>query len=603
MPRIYRKLSIYVLLLLLFLPLSASGTKLNKMIVRDSSDKLSLILELNAPVKYSIRKGNSYAVITFPNLKWNGSVKKTLKSKILESLKIEEKNGTCEVIANYKYLTSTSVSEFKDPSKILIDFRKYSKMILPKITVPEIENIYTKSLPEKFKIVVNLTSFVPYVVNTSEGGLIIELPNTNSIIRSRKIMTKDKLIPKVEIDQVGKSTLISIVQNYPSFYQIFKLENPASLVIEFDRASKSTVAAKEITTGLKYVKLVKGTEEGPVTVNGLIADQNIIPVYPYISQKNEGSPNILEMIGSFFTFLSKEEKPKHLKEKISDMVLDSNAVAGINGTFFGDAGEPLGVLMINGELISYSINDRTALIIDRNNRCYIDNVSLSGETSIEGVTVQLSGINKKRNLGEAVVYTPRYGTQTDEDSPGIVLSIVGDEVKDISRARAWIPKDGYALSLDPNYYNVLGNKVKIGSRIYTALKLIPLSGIANLDIKHVIGGGPRLLKSGQLYISKNSERFKSDIAKSRAARTAVGINAEGSLVFATVDKCKQNALHEKSVGTTLEELAQIMKDLGCVDAMNLDGGSSSTMVISSEVMNVPCGGGEKAVSNGILIGK
>jgi len=57
------------------------------------------------------------------------------------------------------------------------------------------------------------------------------------------------------------------------------------------------------------------------------------------------------------------------------------------------------------------------------------------------------------------------------------------------------------------------------------------------------------------------------------------------------------------VGATLEELAQIMKDLGCVDAMNMDGGSSSTMVISSEVMNAPSGGAEKPVSNAILIGK
>ncbi|MFH1709810.1 MAG: phosphodiester glycosidase family protein, partial [bacterium] len=306
-----------------------------------------------------------------------------------------------------------------------------------------------------------------------------------------------------------------------------------------------------------------------------------------------------------------------LKEKISDMVRDSGSVAGINGTFFGSAGEPLGVLMMNGELISYSIHDRTALIIDKNNISYIDNVSLSGEVSIEGSLIQISGINNKRQPGEVVVYTPRYGSQTDEDSPGIIFSIVGDEVKNISRVRAWIPKDGYALSLDPNYYNVLGNKVKIGSKIRTTLKLMPLScldgrqaGLANLDLKHVIGGGPRLLKSGQIYISGNSERFKNDIAKSRAARTAVGISKEGNLIFVTVDKCppagragKQGASYSKSVGATLEELAQIMKDLGCVDAMNLDGGSSSTMIVSSEVMNIPSGGAEKAVSNGILIGK
>ena len=472
-----------------------------------------------------------------------------------------------------------------------------------KTAVPEIEKIYTKSLPDKFKIVVSLTSFVPYIVNSAEGGLIIELPNTNSIVKSRKIATGDKLIPKVGVDQVGKTALISIAENYPSFYSIYKLENPARIIIEFDKASRSTVAAKDILAGLRYVKLLKGTREGPVIVNCLFADQNSLNVYPYLAKAKEEPFNIFGAIGSLFTFWVEKEKPRYFREKVSDMVRDSGSLAGVNGSFFSRTGEPLGVLMMNGELISYSIHDRTALIIDKNNCCYIDNVSLSGEISIEGKLIPISGVNDKRQVGEAVVYTPRYGNETDKDSSGIILSIVGDEVKNISKARAGIPKDGYALSLDPSYYNILESKIRTGSRVQMTLKLIPLSGGVKKEIKHVIGGGPRILKSGQVYISRNSERFKSDIAKSRTARTAIGINKEGKLVFATVNRCQGSASYEKSVGATLEELAQIMKDLGCVDAMNLDGGSSSTMIISSEVVNVPSGGAEKPVSNGILVGK
>ncbi len=589
--------------LLLFLPSMAGAASLDKMTAVETADKLRLVLEINGDARYTVSKGNSYTVITIPGLAWRPSAPKSVQSRILESLNIEEKNGICEITAQFKYLTSSSVFTLKNPTRIVIDFRRLSRMTIPKLTVPEIEKISTKSLPEKFKIVISLTNFVPYVVSTLEGGLMIELPNTNSIIKSRKIDTKDKLIPRVGIDQVGTSTLISISRNYPSFYQIYKLENPARLVVEFDRASRSTIAAKDISAALRYVKLIKGTEQGPVIINSLIADQHILDVYPYIAQKKEEAPGFFDIIGSVFTFWSKEEQTKRRRDKVSSMVRDTGALAGVNGAFFGSDGEPLGVLMINGELISYSINDRTALIIERDNRCFIDNVSLSGESSIEGVTVQLSGINKKRDSGEAVIFTPRFGSQTDEDSPGFVLSVAGDEVKDIRRAHAWIPKDGYALSLDPSYYDILGSKVKTGSRIHTTLKLIPLSGIPNLEIKHVIGGGPRLLKSGQVYISKNSEQFKSDIAKSRAARTAVGINREGNLVFATVDKCLPAAGRAGSAGATLEELARIKKDLGCVDAMNLDGGSSSTMVLKDQVINVPAGGAEKAVGSGILIGK
>jgi len=508
------KRSVISFILFFCLCSTASAASLNKLIAKEKNGILRIVLEISEPVKYTVNKGNSYITIIIPDLKWKPFTAKSIKSRVLESLKVEEKNNACIIRANFKYLTSSSITNVKAPSRLVVEFRQLSKMTIPKMTAPEVQITEMKPPPEE--------------------------PN---------------------------------------------------------------IGAKDIFTGLRYLKLNKNTEKGPVTVNVLIADQHILKVFPYVAQKKEEMPNILGIIGSFFTFWNKEEQTKFYRDKVSNMVLNTDAVAGINGTFFGKIGEPLGVLMMNGELISYSINDRTALIIEKNNHCFIDNVSLSGESSIEGAIVQLTGINNKRQVGEAVVYTPRYGSETDEDGPGIVLSVIGDEVKNISRARAWIPKDGYALSLDPNYYITLKSRIKIGSRIHTTLKLIPLSGIANLEIKDVIGGGPRLLKSGQVYISRNSERFKRDIAKSRAARTAVGINKDGKLVFATVDQCDRSARSQKSVGATLEELAQIMKDLGCVDAMNLDGGSSSTMVLISEVMNVPSGGAEKPVSNGILIKK
>jgi hypothetical protein len=590
-------------LIFLFLCSNADAATINKMRSTEKDGTLKLILDISKPVKYRVSKGNSYTIITIPDLSWTSTEPKSIPTKIMESLVLEDNNGTCEITAQFKYLTKSSISVLKKPARLVIEYRKLSKMLIPKLTVPEIEKIETKSLPEKFKIVVELSSFVPYLITTSESGLLIELPNTNSVIKSRKIATKDKLIPSVGIDQAGTSTIISMRQSYPSFYQIYKLEKPARLIIEFDRASRSTIAAKDICAGLRYVKLVKGTEEGPVTINALIADQTLLNVSPRVGQKKAEPVNFFGAIGSLFNFWGSEPQTKYQKDKVSKMVLDADAIAGVNGTFFGSMGEPLGVLMMNGELISYSINDRTALIIDKSNHCFIDNVSLSGETSIDGVIVQLAGINDKRGIGEAVIYTPRYGNQTNEDNPGIVLSVIGDEVKDISRARAWIPKEGYAISLDPSYYNTLGDKVKIGSYIHTTLKLMPLSGLANIEIKHVIGGGPRLLKSGQVYISRNSERFKNDISKSRAARTAVGINKEGNLVFVTVDKCSASTSSAKSAGATLEELAQIMKDLGCVDAMNLDGGSSSSMVLNGAVINTPSNSVERPVSNGIVIGK
>ena len=592
-----------ILISILLLASACRAATLNKIIRKETKDRLQLILDISGEAKYSVKKGNSYTVISIPGLQPLPSVPTNIKSKVLDGVKIEDVNGVCEITAQFKYLTSSSITSVKEPHVIVVSFNKLSKMKVPKISVPEMDNIQTRSFPDKFSISVNLTSFVPYTVNTSEGTLTIDLPNTNLIVKNRKMITNDKLIPKIEVLQSGTSSQINISRTYPSFYQIYRLEDPLRLVIEFDRSARSTLAATDEAAGLRYVKMTKGTEDGPVTINALVADQKLLNVYPFLAHKKVEPPNLIGMVGSIFTGWGQEEQTKYVKDRITSMAEETKAIAGVNGTFFGKAGEPLGILMVNGELVSYSIHDRTALIIDKNNRCYIDNVSMSGESLIEGRTIQLSGINRKRITGEAIVYTPKYGSQTDEDAPGIVLSVSNDEVKAISRAHAWIPDHGYVLSLDPNYWDSLGDKIHIGSRIETKMKLIPLSGLSNLDIKHVIGGGPRLLKSGDIYISKNSEQFKTDIAKSRTARTAVGINKEGLLVFATVDKCQESTEHAKSVGVTLEELAQIMKDLGCIEAMNLDGGSSSTMVLNDKVINTPSGGGEKPVSNGILIGK
>jgi hypothetical protein len=505
---------LFILISLICAASISNAATLNRVTKEETKDRLRLILDISGGTKYSVNKGNSFTVISMPGLKLQPSVPKKIKSKILESLKINDTKGICEITARFKYLTSSNISRQWNSGRMIIDFNKLSKMKLPK--TPDITPRET---------------------------------------------------------------------------------TPAPVVIQ------TTVATADSIAGIKHIKTTKWTEDGPITINSLTVDQKLYDVYPFLAHKKVEPPSLMGVFGSLFTFWGQEEeRTKYIKEKVSAMADETKALAGVNGTFFGKAGEPLGILMINGELISYSIHDRTALIIDRNNRCYIDNISLSGESSIEGRTIQLSGINRNRGTGEAIVYTPKYGRQTDEDTPGIVLSISNDEVKGISRAHAWIPEDGYALSLDPNYWDALGDKIYFGSRITTRLKLMPLSGLSHIDIKHVIGGGPRLLKSGELYVSKNSEQFRTDIAKSRTARTAVGINRDGNLVFVTIDKCQEGPLRAKSVGVTLEELAQIMKDLGCRDAMNLDGGSSSTMILKGAVINAPSGGAEKPVSNGILIG-
>jgi hypothetical protein len=85
-----------------------------------------------------------------------------------------------------------------------------------------------------------------------------------------------------------------------------------------------------------------------------------------------------------------------------------------------------------------------------------------------------------------------------------------------------------------------------------------------------IGGGPVLVQDGQLRVTTNEELFH-DIS-ARNPRTAVGYPDQNTGIFLVVD-----GRQDLSAGVTLEELGQMMLDLGAKEALNLDGGGSSTL--------------------------
>src|SRR5207247_6227284 len=78
----------------------------------------------------------------------------------------------------------------------------------------------------------------------------------------------------------------------------------------------------------------------------------------------------------------------------------------------------------------------------------------------------------------------------------------------------------------------------------------------------VIGGGPTLVRDGRVVVSEDTEGFKPDVVAGRAPRTAVGIQGR-RLLLVTVDG-REPAI---SVGMSLLEVAELMRELGCTDAM------------------------------------
>lgn len=104
---------------------------------------------------------------------------------------------------------------------------------------------------------------------------------------------------------------------------------------------------------------------------------------------------------------------------------------------------------------------------------------------------------------------------------------------------------------------------------------------------YIVGGAPLMIYDGKLIQDYSQEKIRDSYVNKRHARTAVGVLSNGHWLFLVVDGKKR--LFFENLGITIPNLASLMFSLGCVSALNLDGGGSSTMVLYNEVVNEPCG--------------
>jgi len=102
-------------------------------------------------------------------------------------------------------------------------------------------------------------------------------------------------------------------------------------------------------------------------------------------------------------------------------------------------------------------------------------------------------------------------------------------------------------------------------------------------MKTAIGGGPVLLQNGEIKISNNEERkFGGKAVNNLEPRTSIGYTKDEKIIIFVCEGRSENA-----AGLSLVQLAKIFKDLNCVEALNLDGGGSSCMLINGKETNRP----------------
>jgi hypothetical protein len=302
-------------------------------------------------------------------------------------------------------------------------------------------------------------------------------------------------------------------------------------------------------------------------------------------------------------------------ETVPDMALRSGAVAAINAGFFLPTGEPAGLLKIDGELVSDIAASRGAVGLiprgfARRPRLIFDQVSARVEADLgkggRRRAVTVDGIDTVRPPGALVLFTPRFWTDTRTPCDGgteLVFEghpLVLAERRDDSCASA-IPRAGVVLAAGPGVPADRLAGVRVGDKALVRSVYRTLNGTkpSEWDAAHSIVGGVGLLAAGGRLVSDwGPEKAREGFATERHPRTVIGTAADGRVWLITVDG-RNKAL---SLGMNFAELQTLVTRVGLANALNLDGGGSTTMVVNNAVVNHPSDAtGPRRVSDAIVV--
>lgn len=328
----------------------------------------------------------------------------------------------------------------------------------------------------------------------------------------------------------------------------------------------------DVTGGVKHIKLTKYYAGKPVRINVVEMDSKL-------------ADNLV-----LRPALSSSQTLKSRKT-ISSIAKNTNAIVALNGTYFKpQSGVPLGTLMIDETMYTGPIYDRVALgIFD--DGFDVARVQLNASVKTRSLNIKIDNINQPRMLSTHVIaYTtvwgktspasPKYGTQIAIDNSGQIIAASANSMN--------IPDDGYVIVGPKSQLQKLWGVKKVKVDISTTPEW--------KNVRHIISGGPYLVKNGEVFVDMTAQKLGA--IGGRNPRSAIGYTADNNLILVAVD-----GREGSSIGMTLMELANFMKSIGCVGAINLDGGGSTVMYINGQIVNKPQVKGGIPLSNAVVLTK
>lgn len=280
-------------------------------------------------------------------------------------------------------------------------------------------------------------------------------------------------------------------------------------------------------------------------------------------------------------------------EKLSELCNRTDAFAAVNGGFFYEYGDPVGMVVIDGNMFMSSAGYDPVFVVDKDGASFKKIIS-ELSFSIKDEKTYINKLNRTGLDGNIVLYTNDYGTTNRAKIKNTSIRVENDIVTSITKdtiEEVPIKKDSRLISFfgkKASLVNELG--IKEGDKV-------------NIEIKPQFGGiyqayecGSMLVKDG-ISVVPDKDRWVGNL-NNRDPRTAIGIKEDGRIVLIVVDGRQPGY----SNGFTGKELANYLISIGVKDGAMLDGGATSQIFVEGSLQNKPSYRGiERPVAGAFIV--
>ena len=488
---------------------------------------------------------------------------------------------TAKFIAPYRYIDITELMERAGARMQVVG--NVLNIDLPQ---PQILNVRVGNQTWGKRLVIDLDRPIFWQVSQApkQGAVIMEGVATPQLLAQfRPSPTATNAIPTTDEDDLGSGSpapkfnpntrifsmqsdgrITKLLLDLPTAHglQVSSLSNPNRLVVDI-RADAMKPREISWTPGIKWRQEFVRLNRGSFPVNLLEIDPKApgISIKPIIT-----NPNVLEGTAPIVTTARSQQ-----------------ATAAINGGFFNRNNRlPLGAIRQDNRWLSSPILNRGAIAWNDKGQVKIGRLALREVvTTSTGNRLPISLLNSGYIQAGMARYTPEwetnYKTLTDNE---VIIFVQNNRVTQQLKAGLAgkdsfaIPPDGYILTIRKN--GVPASALTNGTEVSIENATLPADFAT---YPQILGAGPLLLQNGRVVLNAASEQFSKAFGQQMASRSAIATTNRGTIII--------TAIHNRvgGRGATLGELAQILQQLGAVDALNLDGGSSTSLSLGGQLID------------------